>query len=82
MKVYAFKYNPFIHESADAVVSLHKTREGAEKAMEDHKNQRKKEWEEHDQWQREEYGDSYETLCTAKFGQSESWAVEEVEVLP
>ena len=36
--VWAFMYNPCIHESADAVMSLHETEAGAVRAMERHQN--------------------------------------------
>jgi len=36
--VYAFEFCPNIYESAFGVISLHQTREGAEKAMEEYKN--------------------------------------------
>lgn len=38
-KVYEFCYNECIHESSYACISLHKTRRGAEMAMEFHKKQ-------------------------------------------
>ena len=44
--VYEFLYNPSIHESAAQTVSIHKTRRGAEKAMELHKEKALKEYEE------------------------------------
>lgn len=44
MKVYAAEYNPIIFESSYGIISLHQTREGAEKAMEHHKKQTAKEW--------------------------------------
>ena len=37
--LYAFLYNPMIHESGYITVSIHRTREGAEKAMEWHKKE-------------------------------------------
>ena len=43
MKVYAFLYNSCIYESAHATMSLHKTRKGAEMAMEVHKAEKEKE---------------------------------------
>ena len=44
--VYEFLYNPSIHESAAQTVSIHKTRRGAEKAMELHKEMALIEYEE------------------------------------
>jgi hypothetical protein len=42
--LYAFLYNPMIHESVPGIVSIHRTREGAEKALEWHKNEVREEW--------------------------------------
>ena len=44
--VYEFYYNDCIHESMAACISLHRTRKGAEMAMEFHKEQKRKEFEE------------------------------------
>ena len=44
--VYEFLYNPSIYESAAQTVSIHKTRRGAEKAMELHKEMALIEYEE------------------------------------
>ena len=44
-KVYEFWYNECIYESAAQCISLHRTREGAEKAMERHKKEIEDEWE-------------------------------------
>jgi len=37
--LYAFLYNPMIHESGYITISIHRTREGAEKALEWHKKE-------------------------------------------
>jgi hypothetical protein len=71
MKVYAFMYNPMIHESASAVISLHKTIKGAEMAMEFDKAERKKEWDE-----------LYKNLkAPCDFGLFEYWCIKEYEIL-
>jgi len=44
--VYEVYYNDCIHESMAACISLHRTRKGAEMAMEFHKEQKRKEFEE------------------------------------
>ena len=44
-KVYEFWYNECIYESAAQCMSLHRTRKGAEKAMERHKKETEDEWE-------------------------------------
>ena len=46
MKIYEALFNPMIHESATAVLSVHKTRKGAEIALTFHKKKIKDEWEE------------------------------------
>lgn len=43
-KVYEAAYNPCIHESVYGTISLHRTRRGADMAMEFHKAERLKEW--------------------------------------
>lgn len=43
-KVYEFWYNECIYDSAAQCMSLHKTREGAERAMERHKKETEDEW--------------------------------------
>lgn len=72
MIVYAFMYNPMIYESATGVVSLHFSRKGAEMAMEFHKEELKKEWD--DLYK----GDKH----PPKFGRFEHWSVQEVNILP
>ena len=79
-KVYEFWYTDCIHESAAACMSLHRTEKGAEIAMEFHKAEKLKEWEESDKWQKEEYGDKYEILKGSPFGTHEAWGVAEREI--
>ena len=43
--VYEFLYNSDCCEGAASTVSIHKTKKGAEMAMEFHKNEKLKEWE-------------------------------------
>jgi hypothetical protein len=45
-KVYEFWYNDCIHESVGACVSLHRTKKGAEMAMEFHKEEQRKDHDE------------------------------------
>lgn len=40
MKVWIAYHNPCIYESEDGVISIHKTKAGAEKAAEKHKKKR------------------------------------------
>ncbi len=41
--IYKFEYNDMIYESSSYTISVHKTREGAERAMSNHKKEKKKE---------------------------------------
>jgi hypothetical protein len=76
-KVYGFFYNPMIHESCSALVSLHTTQKGAEMAMEFHKAETKKGWEQNNK-ERKEKGDNYEY---GEFGNMETWFVKEVGLI-
>jgi len=70
-KVYEFWYNDCIHESAAGCMSLHKTKKGAEIAMEFHKEQKRKDFEE-----------VYAKHTPASpFGTHEAWGVSEREIL-
>ena len=71
--LYAFLYNSCIHESSWATVSLHYSKEGAEKAMQEHKQKALDEF-------NEMYANDNE--FDFKFGEHEDWCVEPVEVLP
>lgn len=69
-KVYAFLYNPCIHESSWGTVSLHKTRRGAEMALEFHKAEQKREWDYIYKGEEPPF----------EFGAMESWIVEEIDI--
>jgi hypothetical protein len=71
-KVYEFWYNDCIYESAAACMSLHRTRKGAEMAMEFHKEQKRKEFE-------ELYKDEDDIDWT--FDSMSAWGVSEREVV-
>jgi hypothetical protein len=71
--LYAFLYNSCIHESSWATVSLHYSKEGAEKAMQEHKQKALDEF-------NEMYADDND--FDFKFGEHEDWCVETVKVLP
>lgn len=71
--LYAFLYNSCIHESSWATVSLHYSIEGAEKAMQEHKQKALDEF-------NKRYGS--DNFFGFKFGEHEDWCVEPVEVLP
>jgi len=72
MKVFAFLYNDCIYESAEATVSLHLTRKGAQSALRKHKAKKKKEW-------KEIYSGDFEAI--SPFGTHEWWGVCEMEIL-
>lgn len=67
--VYIAMYNPMIYESSFGVISIHKTRKGAEMAIEFDREERRKEWLEMYPSKKEQ--EEYE------FGKFESWLVRE-----
>ena len=81
LKLWAFYYNPMIHESASYIVSYHRTKKGATLAMNLHKQQEKEEWQEmndhHKKWCEEE-GVKYRQI--SKFGSFEDWFVKRLEL--
>lgn len=70
--VYAFMYCDCVFESAFATISLHRSKEGAEKAMEAHKAEKK-------EWHDKRYADEDEEDFI--FGEFEEWIVEPIEIL-
>ena len=72
MKAYLAKYNDNIFESSSATLSVHLSKEGAEKAVHEHKDKKYKEWEGMD----EDFKEDFE------FGWDKSWGVQEIEILP
>ena len=70
--VYEFLYNNCIHESSWATMSLHYTKEGAEKAMSDHKQKKLDEF-------NKMYG--HQNVFYFKFGEHEDWCVNPIEIL-
>lgn len=69
-KVFTFYYNSCIHESAPSVMSYHKSKEGAEKAMTLHREQERIEYE-------ERFKDRQDFLKDFPHGCHESWRVVE-----
>ena len=71
--VYAFLYNSCIYESSWATVSLHYSKECAEKAMQEHK-----------QKELDKFNEMYanDNELGFKFGEYEDWCVQPIEVLP
>ena len=72
MKVFLAKHNDNIFESSSATLSVHLSREGAEKAVQEHKDEVYKEWEKLDDDDKEDFS----------FDWDKSWGVSEVDVLP
>ena len=72
--VWIFYYNPCVCESSPYAESIHRTRKGAEMAMEFHKNEKYKEHLEMLKY-------TGKTEETWKFGEHESWFVDSREIL-
>ena len=72
--VYEFLYNSDCCEGAASTISIHKTKKGAEMAMEFHKNEKLKEWEK----ECKEYPPTKEY----PFDFDQWWGVRECELLP
>ena len=71
MIVFEFAYSDCIYESGCVTKSIHKTRKGAEMALDFHKAHKRIEWE--DLWDEEERKEH-------PFGDMENWIVIETEV--
>ena len=74
--LYEFLYNPMIYESSSQTVSIHKTEEGARKAMEDHKAQVKAEFD--DLYHNPE--DPADMIVDMKWDDYQFWYIQEIEV--
>ena len=74
--VFLAMYNPMIYESSFGVLSVHKTRKGAEMAMEFHREEMFKEYEA-DMKESKERGDPFDY---GPFGQFEAWMVFEYKL--
>jgi hypothetical protein len=72
-KVYEFWYNDCIYESAAACISLHRSKKGAEMAMEFHKEDKRKEYEELYKDEPENMKVAYDSGC--------AWGVQERKIL-
>lgn len=76
-KIYEALYNPMTEESGYMSISLHSSKEGVELAIEKHKSEKYKKWEE--LCKMDEDGD-YAVYCP--FAQFEDWCIRESEILP
>jgi hypothetical protein len=73
MILYQALYNPMIHESASYTLSIHKTRKGAEMAIEFHKNEIKKE--------ELQLYDPNDVIGEYKWDDCKWWGINEIELL-
>lgn len=74
--IYAFMYNACVHESSAYAMSLHYTKKGAEKAMNNHIEIKKAEFNEiFKEYLKNEN-------CSFKFGEHEAWFIKEYNILP
>lgn len=73
IELYEFLYNDCIYESSYATISIHHTKDGAEKAMNEHKEMCLKEYKEIF---------SKEDPANLTFGQHQDWIVEKIIVKP
>jgi hypothetical protein len=72
MIAYEALYNPMTWESGYTTLSVHLSKEGAEKAIAFHKMEQMKKWEKMYEDEEEPY----------KFGEFEDWCVQEIEIKP
>lgn len=78
--VYQALYCPFTEESDYGTLSIHFSREGAEKALKEHKEEIKKKHDEFINWQKEE--GCYNPKSDNRYNKFKSWVIKEVEILP
>lgn len=72
MIVFEFAYSECVYESGCVTQSIHKTRKGAEVALDFHRAHKRIEWE--DLWETEELRKAH------PFGDMENWVVKETEL--
>ena len=72
--IYEFLYNSDCSESSPSTLSIHKSRKGAEMAMEFHKNGIKREWEQECK--------EYPPAKKYPFDYGQWWGVNEMELQP
>ena len=73
MKVYEALYNDCIHESSFATISIHKTKEGAEKAIHEHNMEKIIE-------HQEIYKDDEDGIPEFNEGNMQQWSIIETEL--
>jgi hypothetical protein len=74
--VFLAMFNPMIHESSFGIISVHKTRKGAEMAIEFHKEEERKE---HNEFLKDR--DSKDDFDYGSFDQFKAWQVYEIKLL-
>lgn len=80
MIIYQASYCPCIHESVYGTMSLHLSREGAEKAIAEHKEKIKKEHDEMVARNKEEFTDCAFDDDMWKWDAHQDWHIYEIEV--
>lgn len=75
IEIYAFMYCPCIFESAFTPMSVHKTKQGAYKAMREYLEEKYSEWFD----MRTMYGKDKQ-YHTSKFGEHEHWGIKSIEL--
>lgn len=74
--VYEALYNDNIHESAAGTLSIHKTREGAQKAIDYHKMEQLAEFNKF----MSDISEEEQKIMNFKFGEHEWWGIRETEI--
>lgn len=81
MTVFEALYNSNTWESAYATLSIHLSREGAQKVIDDHREEKRKEWQQLVDADEDKGTDmAYDVTCP--FGEFEDWCIREVKLLP
>lgn len=79
MRIFRVLFNPFIHESGSVTLSIHRTREGALKAMTKHQEETKQRHEEHVKYMKDH--DLYDSeLYEHPWDADKEWSVNEIEL--
>lgn len=81
MVAFEVLYNPCIHESVACTISVHFSKEGAEKGLAWHKEGKRKEWQQLVDSDEDKGTDlGFDKICP--FGSLEWWGINEIEILP
>ena len=74
--IWVFYYNPMVYESSAAAISFHRTEKGAQIALEFHKNEEMKKWNEY-----LSFLDNEAKQWCGVFGEHESWFIKEETII-